>query len=61
TKFSAIPRPTVTWYKETDLNTPIKPNDNIEISELPDGTSVLKIKKTDLKDTSPYVARATNK
>ncbi|CAF5214544.1 unnamed protein product, partial [Rotaria magnacalcarata] len=40
---------------------PIKPNDNIEISELPDGTSVLKIKKTDLKDTSPYVARATNK
>ncbi|CAM4905811.1 unnamed protein product [Rotaria socialis] len=61
TKFSAIPKPTVTWYKETDLNTPIKPNDNIEISELPDGTSVLKIKKTDLKDTSPYVARATNK
>ncbi|CAF3618249.1 unnamed protein product [Rotaria sordida] len=61
TKFSAIPKPTVTWYKESDLKTPIKPNNNIEISELPDGTSVLKIKKTDLTDTSPYIARATNK
>jgi hypothetical protein len=28
---------------------------------LPDGTSVLKIKKTDLTDSSPYIARATNK
>lgn len=43
------------------MNTPLKPNNNIEISELPDGTSVLKIKKTDLNDSSPYVARATNK
>ena len=48
-------------YKGNDLNTPLKPNNNIEISELPDGTSVLKIKKTDLNDSSPYVARATNK
>ncbi|CAF2489671.1 unnamed protein product [Rotaria sp. Silwood2] len=61
TKFSAIPKPTVHWYKESDLNTPLKPNDHIEISELPDGTNVLKIKKTDLTDTSPYIARATNK
>jgi hypothetical protein len=43
------------------LNTPLKPNANIEISELPDGTSVLKIKKTDLTDSSPYIARAVNK
>lgn len=43
------------------MNTPLKPNDNVEISELPDGTSVLKIKKTDLTDTSSYVARAKNK
>ena len=39
----------------------MKNNANIEISELPDGTSVLKLKKTDLTDSSPYVARATNK
>ena len=43
------------------MNTPIQANENIEISELPDGTSVLKIKKTDLTDSSPYIARATNK
>ncbi|CAF3575459.1 unnamed protein product [Adineta steineri] len=61
TKFSAIPKPIVTWYKGNDLNTPLKPNENIEIGELPDGTSVLKIKKTDLTDSSPYIARATNK
>jgi hypothetical protein len=48
-------------YKGNDLNTPLKPNANIEISELPDGTSVLKIKKTDLTDSSPYIARAVNK
>jgi hypothetical protein len=48
-------------YKGNDLNTPLKPNANLEISELPDGTSVLKIKKTDLTDSSPYIARATNK
>jgi len=48
-------------YKGNDLNTPLKSNSNVEISELPDGTSVLKIKKTDLTDSSPYIARATNK
>jgi hypothetical protein len=61
TKFSAIPKPTVTWFKATDLNTPLNSNENIEISELPDGTSVLKVKKTDLTDSSAYIARATNK
>ena len=61
TKFSAVPKPVVTWYKASDMNTPLKPNNNIEINELPDGTSVLKIKKTDLTDSSPYIARATNK
>jgi len=60
-KFSAIPKPTVNWYRADDLNTPLKPNENIEISELPDGTSVLKFKKTTLSDSSPYIARATNK
>ncbi len=48
-------------YKANDLTTPLLPNDNIEISELPDGTSVLKLKKTDLTDSSAYIARATNK
>lgn len=43
------------------MNTPLKPSDNVEISELPDGTSVLKIKKTDLANTAAYIARATNK
>jgi hypothetical protein len=76
TKFSAIPKPTIAWfadflhihlstlifrYKANDLNTPLTSNDNIEISELPDGTSVLKLKKSDLTDSSPYIARATNK
>ncbi|CAF0916357.1 unnamed protein product [Adineta ricciae] len=61
TKFSAIPKPTVTWFKASDMNTPLKPNENIEISELPDGTSILKLKKTDLTDNSAYIARATNR
>jgi hypothetical protein len=59
TKFSAIPKATITWfvyfnlfidlflsrYKANGLNTPSISNDNIEISELPDGTNVLKVKK----------------
>ncbi|CAF1262379.1 unnamed protein product, partial [Rotaria sordida] len=61
TKFSGIPKPTVAWYKANDLNNPLKSNDNIEISELPDGTNILKLKKTDLTDSSAYIARATNK
>jgi len=61
TKFSAIPKPTIAWYKASDMNTPLTPNDNIEISELPDGTSVLRVKKTELTDSSAYIARATNK
>ena len=48
-------------YKASDLNTPLQPNENLEISELPDGTSVLKFKKTDLTDSSAYIARAKNK
>lgn len=48
-------------YKANDLNTPLQSNDNIEISELPDGTNILKFKKTDLTDSSAYIARATNK
>ncbi|CAF4747141.1 unnamed protein product, partial [Rotaria sp. Silwood1] len=61
TKFSGIPKPTVAWYKASDLNNPLQPNDNIEISELPDGTNILKLKKTELTDSSAYIARATNK
>ncbi|CAF0818885.1 unnamed protein product [Didymodactylos carnosus] len=60
TKFSAIPKPQVTWYKEKD-NTPIKPNANIDIVELDDGTSILKFKTTDLVDTGAYIAKAVNK
>ncbi len=48
-------------YKANDLNTPLKSNDNLEISELLDGTHILKFKQTDLTDSSAYVARATNK
>lgn len=43
------------------MNNPLQPNDNLEISELPDGTQVLRLKKTDLTDSSAYIARATNK
>jgi hypothetical protein len=43
------------------LNTPLKSNDNIEISELPDGTNILKFKKTNLSDSSAYIAHAVNK
>lgn len=78
TKFSAIPKPTVTWFvsslslvrfhsshlfrfKASDLNTPLVSNENLQISELPDGTQVLRFQKTDLTDASAYIARATNK
>ena len=43
------------------MNTPLQSNENLEISELPDGTQVLRLKKTDLTDSSAYIARATNK
>jgi hypothetical protein len=43
------------------MNTPLQSNDNLEINELPDGTNILKFKKTDLIDSSAYIARATNK
>ncbi|CAF3835512.1 unnamed protein product, partial [Rotaria magnacalcarata] len=61
TKFSGLPKPTVTWYKGNDLTNPIQSDDNIEISELPDGTQVLKVKKADVTDSAAYTARATNK
>ena len=48
-------------YKANDLNTPLKSNDNIEISESADGSSLLKLVKADLTDASAYIARATNK
>lgn len=43
------------------MNTPLVANENIEINELPDGTSVLKFQKTELNDGSAYIARASNK
>ncbi|CAF4411465.1 unnamed protein product, partial [Rotaria socialis] len=61
TAFSGLPKPTVTWYKGNDLTNPIQSDDNIEISELPDGTQVLKVKKADVTDSAVYTARATNK
>ncbi|CAF4368595.1 unnamed protein product, partial [Didymodactylos carnosus] len=60
TKFSAIPKPQVTWYKEKDT-TPLKPDANIDIVELEDGTSILKFKSTDLINTGAYIAKAVNK
>ncbi len=48
-------------YKVNDMNTPLQSNDNLEISELADGTTILKFKKTDLIDSSAYIARASNK
>lgn len=48
-------------YKANDLKNPLVLNENVQISELPDGTSVLKVQKTDLTDAGAYVARASNK
>lgn len=43
------------------MNNPLASNDNVQIDELPDGTSILKFSKTELTDASAYIARATNK
>jgi hypothetical protein len=48
-------------YKANDLTNPLMANDNIQFSEQPDGTCILRFQKTDLVDSSAYVARATNK
>ncbi len=63
TKFSAIPKPTIAWFDSSSFIDVLFYffNYNVEVSELPDCTSVLKFKKTDLTDSSAYIARATNK
>ncbi len=58
-KFSAIPKPTITWHK-TD-GTEIKPDARIEIINDDNGQSTLVIKDTTAQDSQPYIARATNK
>lgn len=58
-KFSAIPKPTVTWHKPD--GTEVKPDDRIQIVTDDNGQSTLIIKDTTMQDSQPYTARATNK
>jgi hypothetical protein len=58
-KFSAIPKPTVTWHKAD--GTEVKPDARIQIINEDNGQSTLVINDTTSQDTQPYIARATNK
>ena len=58
-KFSAIPKPTVTWHKAD--GTEVKPNDRIQIITDENGQSTLIINHAKGEDSQPYTARATNK
>ena len=58
-KFSAIPKPTITWHKAD--GTEIKPDDRIQIITDDNGQSTLIINNTTSEDSQAYTARATNK
>ncbi len=58
-KFSAIPKPTITWHKAD--GTEVKPNSRIQIINDENGQSTLIINDTTAQDSQPYIARATNK
>lgn len=58
-KFSAIPKPTITWHKADGSE--IKPDDRIQIVNDDNGQSTLIINNANAQDTQPYTARATNK
>jgi hypothetical protein len=58
-KFSAIPKPIITWHKSD--GTEIKPDARIQIVNDDNGQSTLIINDTTMQDSQPYTARATNK
>jgi hypothetical protein len=58
-KFSAIPKPTITWHKAD--GTEIKPDDHIQIITDDSGQSTLTINNAQSEDAQAYTARATNK
>ncbi len=58
-KFSAIPKPIITWHKAD--GTEIKPDARIQIVNDDNGQSTLIINNTTSQDSQPYIARATNK
>ena len=58
-KFSAIPKPTITWHKPD--GTEVKPDNRIQIVNDDNGQSTLIINNTTTQDSQPYTARATNK
>ncbi len=58
-KFSAIPKPNITWHKAD--GTEVKPDSRIQIVNDDSGQSTLIINDTTSQDSQPYIARATNK
>lgn len=58
-KFSAIPKPTITWHRPDGSE--IKPDDRIQIVNDDNGQSTLIINNANAQDSQPYTARATNK
>jgi hypothetical protein len=58
-KFTAIPKPNVTWHKAD--GTEIKADDRIQIITDDNGQSTLVINNATPQDSQAYTARATNK
>ena len=58
-KFSAVPKPVITWHKAD--GTEVKPDARIQIINDDNGQSTLVINNTTSDDTQAYTARATNK
>ena len=58
-KFSAIPKPTVTWHRADGSE--VKPDNRIQIVNDENGQSTLIINNAQTQDSQPYTARATNK
>lgn len=58
-KFSAVPKPNITWHKAD--GTEVKPDSRIQIINDDNGQSTLVINDATAQDTQPYTARATNK
>ena len=58
-KFSAIPKPTITWHKAD--GTEVVPDARIQIVNDDNGQSTLVVNDANTQDTQAYTARATNK
>ena len=58
-KFSAVPKPTITWHKVD--GTEVKPDDRIQIITDDSGQSSLIINNATSEDSQGYTARAINK